>query len=215
MRARVVADGPSHGRVFMLCSNMLSVTQQGRVVLAPAAEVGLFFAVFPDALAAARIARIAEDLRFRYGLDGSPLLTTRFHSSLYGFDDRDGVPDAIIPKAKVAAASVAARPFCVSFNCAKCFSVEQNRYALVLTGDDGVIGLMRLYSSLCMEMRRVGLRPRGYRSFTPHVTMLYSSSHIDEQPIVPVSWTVDEIVFVLSLTGRTIYRALGRWRLRG
>jgi RNA 2',3'-cyclic 3'-phosphodiesterase len=198
----------------MLCSSMFGVIQQGRVVLAPAAEVGLFFSVFPDASAAAHIAQIAEDLRFRYGLDGSPLLTTRFHSSLYGFDDRDGVLEEIISKAKEAAASVVARPFRVSFNCAKCFSVEQDRYALVLTGDDGVIGLMRLYSSLCMEMRRVGLRPRGYRSFTPHVTMLYCSSHIDEQPIEPVYWTVDEFVFVKSLTGRTVYQPLGRWRLR-
>ena len=181
----------------------------------PSAPVRLFFSIFPDSPAAARIAQVAQDLRRRYGLRGRPLLTARFHCSLCCLDDCDGAAPALVAKVREAAALVTATAFRVSFNCAKSFSGGDGRYALVLTGEDGVIGLTMLYSSLCTAMRAVGFPPRGCSSFTPHVTMLYDRCRIDEQSIEPICWTVGEFVLVLSLIGKTRHVPLGRWQLCG
>jgi 2'-5' RNA ligase len=134
---------------------------------------------------------------------------------LYGFCGREGAAPTFVDKAKEAAAQLAAAPFRVAFNCVKSFSSSNGGYPLVLTGEDGVIGLMRLNSSLRLALRKAGLRPKGSSIFTPHVTMLYDQQCIDEQPIEPICWTVRELALVLSLTGETEYISLGRWRLRG
>jgi 2'-5' RNA ligase len=49
--------------------------------------------------------------------------------------------------------------------------------------------------------------------FTPHMTLLYDRE-INEEPVSPqVSWTVGEIVLVLSHVGATKYDRLGCWKL--
>jgi 2'-5' RNA ligase len=194
---------------------MFAIVQQGRVVFAPQERVGLFFSIFPEASTAARIAHIAERLRAKYRLLGSPLQTTRFHVSLHSFGEYDDAPPPVVAKAKDAAALVNAAPFRVSFNCAQSFSGRDGNHPLVLTGDDGVVGLTRLYSSLCTALRTVGFRPDASSAFTPHVTLLYDARRINEQFIEPIGWTVREFVLVLSLIGRTKHVPLDRWQLRG
>jgi RNA 2',3'-cyclic 3'-phosphodiesterase len=183
--------------------------------LNPAAPVRLFFSIFPDASAAARIAQVARDLRCRHRLKGQPLLTARFHSSLYGFDRHASASLPVCAKAREAAARIMAPPFRVSFNCAKSFSGRAGNHPLVLTGDDGVVGLTMLYSSLGMALRAVGFRPSASSAFTPHVTLLYDTHRINEQEIEPIAWTVREFVLVLSLDGRTKHVPLEHWQLRG
>jgi RNA 2',3'-cyclic 3'-phosphodiesterase len=121
----------------------------------------------------------------------------------------------VIAKVGEAAKIVRAMPFRVSFNCAKSFSGGDGNHPLVLTGEDGVVGLTTLYSSLCAAMRGIGFRLTGCSGFTPHVTLLYDRCRIDEQSIEPVCWTVSEFVLVLSLVGKTKHVPLGRWQLRG
>lgn len=181
----------------------------------PPVPAGLFFSVFPEPPAAVRIAQLARDLRCRFGLRGRPLLTARFHSSLYGFDSCDVTSATVVAKARQAAAIVTARPFRVSFDCATSFSGKDGRCPLVLMGEDGVIGLTMLYSSLCTAMRTMGFPLKAHSSFTPHVTLLYDARRIDEQPIEPICWTVREFVLVFSLIGRTKHVPLERWQLRG
>jgi len=178
----------------------------------PGAPIGLFFSVFPDPQTAGRIALIAQDLRGEYKLKGRPLLPTRFHCSLYGFD-RDVVSRTVVARAQEAASIVTASPFRVSFNCVRSFSNRPGHHPLVLVGDDGVVGLVRLHTSLCRAMREVGLRPRECSNFTPHLTLLYDARHVDEEPIESIGWIVSEIVLVLSLIGRTKHIPLGRWQL--
>jgi 2'-5' RNA ligase len=180
----------------------------------PGAPIGLFFAVFPDPHTADRIAQIARGFCCEFKLKGRPLLPARFHCSLYGFGHLDVAPQTVVAKAREAASMVAASPFRVSFNCAMSFSSRSGYRPLVLVGDDGVVGLLRLHSSLCGAMREVGLRPRTYSNFTPHLTLLYDVCHIGEQPIKPIGWTVSEFVLVLSLIGRTKHIPLQRWQLQ-
>ena len=176
--------------------------------------LGLFFAVFPDPQTASRIGQLAQDLRRRHRLKGRPLDSVRFHCSLYGFGNAGCVSDVFIAKAQEAASLVQVSPFRVSFNCAMSFSDRANDHPLVLVGDDGVVGMARLRSSLWDALRKVGLRPRKNSSFTPHVTLLYDARHVDEQFIEPIGWTVSEFILVLSLIGRTKHIPIQRWQLR-
>jgi 2'-5' RNA ligase len=79
--------------------------------------------------------------------------------------------------------------------------------ALVLRGDDGLIGLEILQQRLSDVLDG---RPRQARRFTPHMTLLRDSRLVDERPIEPIGWTVREFVLVHSLLGRTRHRHLVR-----
>jgi RNA 2',3'-cyclic 3'-phosphodiesterase len=202
--------------MFLLCSHIMlrASGQPSGVQFEPRGPINLFFSVFPDSQAAARIGRLARHLRREHGLNGLPFSPARFHCTLCGVDDRNAPWQSIVAKVREAAATIEAAPFRVSFNGVMSFSSKEHKCPLVLVGDEGVIGLMMLYSSLRNAMHKTGLRPET-SNFTPHVTMLYDARRIGEQSVEPISWAVNEIVLVLSFTGQTKYHWLGRWQLRG
>jgi len=59
-------------------------------------------------------------------------------------------------------------------------------------------------------MTRNGLKQRVNADFNPHVTLLYDARKVEEQPIVPICWTVSEFVLIRSERGHT---RLARWPL--
>jgi 2'-5' RNA ligase len=183
------------------------------VVFAPSTSVGLYFLIFPEASAAEQIAGLARQSCREYGLNGKPLLTSRFHVSLQNLVEYDAWHSlkTFALKARTAAAKVRINPITVMFNRVESFSGRDGHYPLVLRGDDGVVGLEILYRSLGSAMRFVGLK--AHLDFTPHLTLLYGDRCIKEHFIQPVSWTVREFSLVLSLRGKTRYISLGRWKL--
>jgi 2'-5' RNA ligase len=54
-----------------------------------------------------------------------------------------------------------------------------------------------------------GMARRVRRDFTPHVTLLYGDRAVDESPVAPIRWTVNEFVLIHSLKGHT---HVARWR---
>ena len=56
----------------------------------------LFFAILPNEDAAARIARLAQDLRSEHGLRGQPLRTGHFHIALHHLGDHVGLPSVVV-----------------------------------------------------------------------------------------------------------------------
>src|SRR6185312_3799312 len=84
--------------------------------VAPKKTDVLFFAIFPDAAAAARIARLAQRLRSEHGLKANPLRTERFHITLHHIGDYAGLPQGVVAKAISAAATIAMPPFEVTFD---------------------------------------------------------------------------------------------------
>jgi 2'-5' RNA ligase len=179
----------------------------------PPEEFGLYFLVFPEQRAAARIETLARRYRAEYGFRGKPRPTSIFHVSLQNLGQYDELPLSAINerKANDAAAQVKANPFVVMFNRVESFSGGGGRYPLVLRGDDGVVGLEMLGRSLGVSMRMAGLKARF--DFTPHLTLLYGERPIRERFIQPISWTVREFVLVRSLIGKSKYIRLGRWPL--
>jgi 2'-5' RNA ligase len=169
---------------------------------------GLFFSIFPDQAAAVRIANTAEHFRRAYGLKGVPLLTDRFHVSVQGVGNYDGLPRSIVAKAIEAGAAVTSMPFEVAFDCVTSFAGSD---VLVLCGGDGVDGIVMFHHALGVAMRNFGLSAGS--QFTPHITLLYERRRVEEQFIEPIRWTVRDFVLVHSLRGRTMHIPLERWHL--
>lgn len=181
----------------------------------PCPANGLFFAVFLDPDATATFARLGRDLCGEHKLTGRPLAPGRLHVSLYGMGSYADLPPGLVAAAREAGAAVAMRPFGVAFNRAMSFAGSRGNRAFVLGGDDGVAGLMTLHQHLGATMKKAGLWKWVKRQYTPHVTLVYDQRCVTERVIETVGWTVREFILVHSLRGRTQYRPLGRWPLRG
>ena len=48
----------------------------------------------------------------------------------------------------------------------------------------------------------------------PHVTINYRGDRLGMQKMPPIGWTVDEILLIESVVGKTTHVPHGRWRLR-
>ena len=182
---------------------------------APKPTDRLFFAIFPDADAAARIARLAQQLRGEHGLHGTPLKPERFHVTLHHLGDYAGLPPHIIAMAGEAAAAVVTPPFEVAFDRAASFSSAPRNRPFVLRGGAGVAALTAFQQALGMAMGKVGLERWAKPVYTPHVTLLYDGRSVAEQAIAPIRWTAHEFVLVQSLIGQSRHVPLARWPLHG
>lgn len=173
----------------------------------------VFFEARPTAAAAVRIGRIGQDLVRSQCLVTKLLPLERLHVSLFSVGLFSGTyPPAVINAAKAIADNVSMAPFTVAFDRVANFAGGNGRRALVLTGGEGVAGLVRLQQALSLAMKKAGLGLRQRDEFTPHVTMMYAD-HMCDFPIEPVSWIVDEFVLVDSLWGQSRHVQLGRWPL--
>jgi RNA 2',3'-cyclic 3'-phosphodiesterase len=180
----------------------------------PKPTARLFFAIFPDAAAAARIAGLAQRLRREHGLKDNPLGTERLHITLHHLGDYAGLPQGVVAEAISAAATIAMPQFEVTFDRALSFHGRPGNRPFVLRGCDGLVTLGTFHRVLGAALYKAGLAGgRAKSQYTPHVTLLYDDSLILERPVETVTWTVREFVLVHSLLGRTVHVPLARWPL--
>lgn len=172
----------------------------------------LFLAVMPSTAAAARMAALAGDLRERLRLQGRPRPTSHLHVTLHHLGDFAGLPQQRVEDARSAAAGVASDAFDARFDRVGSFAGRPGKHPFVLLGAGGASGLAALHAGLGARLAAAGLARRE-RAFVPHVTLLYDTRNVAEQPVEPLGWAVREFVLVHSLLGRTEYRVLGRWAL--
>jgi RNA 2',3'-cyclic 3'-phosphodiesterase len=210
--------------MFTLCSsNLQNASSQQRErkpmwaqhssfgVEAPATD-GLFFALFPDEAAAARLARTAQQLCIRHRLHGRAFSPERFHVSLLGFGAHAGLPPDLVAGTAEAAEAIAAAPFDIAFDRAVSFLGRPR--PLVLCSEDDIPELIAFQRALGQAVEKRGLG-RAKPQYTPHVTMLYDKRAIEDHAIEPVRWMVRDFALVHSLRGKGQYNILGRWPLRG
>jgi 2'-5' RNA ligase len=177
-------------------------------------EHRVFFALQPDAPAAERIARLTADLRKRLSLSGKPVAGPRLHLSLNfvgGF--RGPPPRAAIDKANQAVAEVVVRPFAVALN--RVESWKGDPHPLVLAGEDEVIGVEGLHTTLHKALRAVEMAPRREPEVSPHMTLLWDRREVPAECVEPITWTVREFVLIDSVFGEGRHEVLGRWPLHG
>lgn len=174
----------------------------------------LFFAIFPDAGAAALASATAERLRRENGLQARATSIGRLHLSLHCVGHFKRVQAKYVYAASQAAQSVSMPAFDVMFEEAASFPAlpQRGRIArrpLVLLG--GSAPLRQLHARLGQAMLSVGLRPS--LSFEPHVTLLYDPRGVPRQRVDRVAWTVRQFVLIHSEKGLTRHNILGCWPL--
>src|ERR1700722_3580276 len=191
--------------MFSICSSVsLSSTLMSVLV-----HGSFFFAVAPDADAAVRIYQSACILKRARKFEGTLTRPERLHVTLFFLGSSR---QRVVRMAFEAAAEIRTKPFVVSFDRPASFRGRPGNHALVLLGDSGLRFLMSFRQMLGAAMARNGLRQCANGPFTPHVTLLYDSHNVEEQPIEPISWTVREFRLIHSLHGHV---HLARWPLRG
>jgi 2'-5' RNA ligase len=168
----------------------------------------LFLAAIPDAATAARIYRLAKALKRAHKFDGRITEPARLHVSLFSLG---GLPEPIVRVACEAAAEVRMPPFEVLFDRSASFRVKTGNRPFVLFGDDGLAPLRSFRRTLGAAMAGKGLKRLTKREFTPHITLFYAERSIEEYPIEPIGWTVNQFVLIHSKQGHT---RLAQWPLR-
>ena len=168
----------------------------------------VFLAALPDAAAAARIYRLARMLRRAHKFNGNVIKPERLHISLFFLGE---LSQEIIRVASEAAAEVRMPPFDVVFDRSASFGGRPGNRPLVLIGDDGMDRLKSLRRTFGVALAMNGLKYLAKRDFTPHVTLLYADRTVEEYPIEPISWTVNEFVLIHSMRGHV---HLARWPLQ-
>lgn len=103
------------------------------------------------------------------------------------------------------------QPLQMVFNRAASFTADG---AFMLLGDEATnANVARMRRPLVAALRRFGLRPEEVAM--PHMTMAYNCGKVvDEQPIVPLAWTMRRFALMLSNIGNAHHEYLGEWALR-
>jgi 2'-5' RNA ligase len=167
----------------------------------------LFLAIIPDAETAARIHRLAGVLKRAHQFSGKLIEPARLHVSLFFFG---GLSEQDIRSACAAASDVQIAPFEVSFDRTASFRGKRGSRPFVLVGDNGLQQLVLFRRMLGEAMLLRGLRRVASTNFMPHVTLLYDARSVEEYPVEPIAWTVNEFVLIRSLRG---HECLARWPL--
>lgn len=142
----------------------------------------------------------------------------RMHVTLCAVSTSGGDPDPRrIAEAKRVAEAVAAETaaFGLTFNRVVGFD-NANGAKLALCGGDELNPAVLLQHRLRSALRRAGIAGGRATLSKPHLTLIYDAGRvIDECPIMPVCWRVEEFALIDSLHGRARHIQLGRWSLRG
>ena len=174
----------------------------------------LFFACFPTPVSAT-MRRIAEEQRARHTLMGRLHAQDRLHLSLVGLGEFPGLPERIVQIARAAGAAVSCAPFELVFDRVESFPGKPGSCPRVLRGSAGLDQLTALHQALAFALKRAGHAPAMKPLSAPHVTLMYADRRAGAEAIEPIHWMVNEFVLVRSLFGKTIYKSLGLWPLRG
>jgi len=172
----------------------------------------LFFAIFPPAATAAQVYTVQQDLRVRHGLWGRALAMERLHVTLSHMGDYRGLPSVAVDCAIEAASRVKAPAFDVAFDRALSFQGRERNRPFVLRSHDNAPAVQSFQRELGKAMASCGLG-KFVRPYTPHMTLLYDSTDVSEQPIERISWRCTEFRLVHSMLGQTRHVTLGSWQL--
>jgi 2'-5' RNA ligase len=167
----------------------------------------LFFATKPASDMRFAIATLGQRLIRAHGLQGHVMDPGRLHLTLAAaWADHMSLQEAIW-QAQMAAAEVQGTA------CSACFDVvgsfrNPDRYPFVLHGE-GMNELASFRARLREAMRRAGFAVAS--GFTPHMTLMWADRRIEDHPVAPISWPIEDFELILSSGGNHI--RLGRWPL--
>lgn len=174
----------------------------------------VFVGLYPEPEAARGLDAAQRRLRTEFGVPDRALTPAgRLHVSLFGLTEQPGAPrPARIDQIAGVLSRVRMGAFRIAFNTVCSFRGKRSSRAVVLTGDDGVIGVSMLGDAIEAAFRAAGFG--GWRASTPHLTLAWSDVTVPETPTLPVTWTAREFVLIDSIQGAGRHQVLGRWGLK-
>lgn len=131
------------------------------------------------------------------------------HATLMSLFDVHYAPPEWLPAVQAALDSFVAAPFPLSFD-----RIE-NRKAVTLRTRDPLPEARAFQAALVRHLLEhkapmmLGTTPE------PHVTINYHGDRLRAAKMPAIGWTVDEILLVESVLGKTTHIEHGRWSLRG
>jgi 2'-5' RNA ligase len=175
----------------------------------------MFFATLPEASTARRMVNFAATQRRRLGLSGKLRRRETLHITLLGLGAYDAFPPETIERVKRAASAVRLPHFRVGLD--RMMSFESRKaHPLVLSGEDGVLGLGALHAALGTALAGEGFKLTGLSDYKPHATLLYDRKPVAETLLdEPFGWIVKNFVLIHSHYGESRYDQLGNWPLLG
>ncbi|MFA7270144.1 MAG: RNA 2',3'-cyclic phosphodiesterase [Sterolibacterium sp.] len=166
----------------------------------------VFFALWPDAVTAARIDQAGKQLHALCG--GRQVRRNMLHMTLLFLGN---IPAERIDDLRQAAARVAGTAFTVRLDRWACWRHKQLAWAGC---SEPPLHLLTLVGQLAERLAEEGL-PLELRDFLAHVTLLRKSRSVPLPEFEPFNWTIDDFVLVeskLSPQG-SHYSIIGRWPL--
>jgi RNA 2',3'-cyclic 3'-phosphodiesterase len=160
----------------------------------------LFFAVWPDALAAARLAALAGDAATVSG--GKAIPAAKIHLTLAFLGE---IPPEAAAAAIGAAHGVRFAPFGLTLDCVGSFRAARVAWAGSLAPQPG---LEALQADLAARLRAAAFALEE-RPFAAHATLARRAMRaVPRARIAPVAWTVDAFTLVRSETGAGLYEVV-------
>ncbi|MFC5579919.1 2'-5' RNA ligase family protein [Rhodanobacter terrae] len=180
----------------------------------PAEIHRLFLALIPGDSVRARLAAVADTLRFQCPeLRARWVNPVRYHATLHFLGDHPMLRPDIVAAAKTAADSIRIAPFEWLLDHAAGFHGRQP--PCVLRCSVVPEPLQQLWQELRRALLLAGQGRQLERTFTPHVTLAYSHGVLlQPTAIEPVPWRVDEVALIHGVVGQPQQQVLGRWPLR-
>lgn len=181
----------------------------------PRQQDAWFFALQPSAPARAAISGLQDELRTRHGFRDYRIKPENLHLSLHALGEGDALPAGRLEAARAAAARLVFESFDIAFDRAGSFPLKQEKKPFVLFPSAAAIApLKAFHHALGAALRDGGVGEFARPRFTPHLTLFWDSLLVNEHPMPPLGWIVDEFVLVHSHHGKAHHEIVGRWPLR-
>ena len=130
------------------------------------------------------------------------------HVTLMSLFDLHGAPDDWLPRVIAALDSLVAAPFPLVFD-----RIE-NRKAVTLRTKAVLAEARAFQAALVRHLLEKGAPIMLGTTPEPHLTINYKGDRLRAEKVAPIGWTVDEILLVESVVGKTTHIEHGRWSLR-
>ena len=165
----------------------------------------LFFALWPDAAAAAKLAEAAGELALLAG--GKPVPPAKIHLTLAFLGDLD---ESRLGAALACGEGLDHQHFEVVLDQWGAFRGARVAWAGCRKPSKA---LTNLQADIAERLRNAGFALEE-RAYTPHVTLARKISRpLGRMDAEPVRWTATEVALVRSELGKGSYETLARWKL--
>ena len=172
-----------------------------------------FFALQPPPRTTEELVNLTAGLCGRRRGLGAPMSPGRHHISLVSLGADDAPLDDWSRRGVEAVAGLRRPAFRVALNRIAAFGGGDRRRALVLRGDEGVLGVDLLRADIRAALCAAGLARRRDRPFEAHLTLVRGPADGPETFVAPISWEVREFVLIHSYVGEARYEIVGRFPL--